>query len=70
MFLDGFNFSRFLEDCYAENGRRMSAFDPEVLRPHFLPQLAKVALKALRLWSMRAEVEPNTGPLPPLRGAR
>src|SRR5215467_7651088 len=70
MFLDGFNFSRFLEDCYSENGRRMSLFDPELLRPSFLPQLAEVALKALRLWSLRADVEPNTGPLPPLRGAR
>jgi hypothetical protein len=69
MFLDGFNFSRFLEDCYTENSRRMSAFDPDLLRPSFLPQLAKVALRALRLWSMQAEVELNTGPLPPLRGA-
>jgi hypothetical protein len=68
MFLDGFNFRRFLEDCYAENSRRMSMFDQELLRPSFLPQLAEVALKAMRLWSVRAEVEPNTGPLPPLRG--
>ena len=70
MFLDGFNFRRFLEDCYSENSRRMSLFEPELLRPSFLPQLAEVALKALRLWSLRAEVEPNTGPLPPLHGAR
>jgi hypothetical protein len=70
MFLDGFNFRRFLEDCYAENRRRMSAFEPELLQPSFLPQLAEVALKALRLWSARAEVEPNTVSLPPLRGAR
>jgi hypothetical protein len=68
MFLDGFNFRRFLEDCYAENGRRMSMFDPELLRPSFLPQLAEVALTAMRLWSVRAEVEPNTASLPPLRG--
>jgi hypothetical protein len=70
MFLDGFNFRQFLEDCYAENSRRMSFFDPELLRPSFLPQLTEVALKALRLWSMREGVEPNTGPLPPLRGVR
>jgi hypothetical protein len=68
MFLDGFNFRRFLEDCYAENSRRMSAFEPELLRPTFLPQLAEVALKALRVWSVRADVEPNTASLPPLRG--
>ena len=55
MFLDGFNFRRFLEDCYAENSRRMSVFEPQLLRPSFLPQLAEVALKALRLWSARAD---------------
>jgi len=68
MFLDGFNFRHFLEDCYAENSRRMSVFEPELLRPSFLPQLASVALKALRLWSVRAEIEPNTVALPPLHG--
>jgi len=69
MFLDGFNFRNFLEDCYAENGRRMSSFDPELLRPSFLPQLAEVALKAMRLWNVRAEVEPAASSLPSLRGA-
>lgn len=54
MFLDGFNFRQFLEDCYAENGRRMGAFEPELLRPSFMPQLADVALKALRLWHARS----------------
>ena len=70
MFLDGFNFRRFLEDCYAENSRRMSVFDPELLRPSFLPQLTDVALRALRLWGRRAEVESRPGPLPPLYGAQ
>jgi len=70
MFLDGFNFRRFLEDCYAENSRRMSVFDPELLRPSFLPQLTDVALKALRLWSGRAAVNTGSGPLPPLYGAQ
>jgi hypothetical protein len=60
MFLDGFNFRQFLEDCYAENGRRMSEFDPELLRPSFLPQLAEMALRALRLWNSRARPEPDS----------
>jgi hypothetical protein len=60
MFLDGFNFRQFLEDCYSENGRRMSAFDPELLRPSFLPQLAETALRALRLWSARAKLQPDS----------
>jgi hypothetical protein len=60
MFLDGFNFRQFLEDCYSENGRRMSAFDPELLRPSFLPQLAETALRALRLWNARAKLQPDS----------
>jgi hypothetical protein len=70
MFLDDFNFRRFLEDCYTENSRRMSVFAPELLRPSFLPQLTDVALKALRLWSRRAGLDTASGPLPPLYGAQ
>ena len=58
VFLDGFTFRRFLEDCYSENRRRMDAFDHELLRPSFLPQLADAALSALRLWSFRARPLP------------
>src|ERR1700754_2513305 len=58
VFLDGFTFRRFLEDCYSENRRRMDAFEPELLRPSFLPQLAETALGALRLWSFRAKPLP------------
>jgi hypothetical protein len=58
VFLDGFTFRRFLEDCYLENRRRMDAFDPELLRPSFLPQLAQTALSAMRLWSFRAKPLP------------
>ena len=53
MFLDGFTFHRFLEDCYLENGRRMKAFDVELLRPSFLPALAEIALTSLRFWNFR-----------------
>jgi hypothetical protein len=60
MFLDGFNFRKFLEDCYSENHRRMSEFESELLRPSFLPQLAETALKALRLWNSRSKLEPNS----------
>ena len=59
MFLDGFNFRKFLEDCYSENSRRMGAFEPELLRPSFLPQLAEVALRAMRLWNARSKLEPD-----------
>jgi hypothetical protein len=55
VFLDDFTFRRFLEDCYSENRRRMDGFDPELLRPSFLPQLAETALGALRLWGLRAQ---------------
>jgi hypothetical protein len=54
VFLDGFTFRRFLEDCYSENRRRLSDFAPELLTPSFLPQLAETALAALRLWSFRS----------------
>jgi hypothetical protein len=60
VFLDGFNFRSFLEDCYSENSRRMSAFEPELLRPSFLPQLADVALRALRLWTAQTRQEPGS----------
>ncbi|HEY2010036.1 MAG TPA: hypothetical protein VGH23_13665, partial [Rhizomicrobium sp.] len=58
VFLDGFTFSRFLEDCYSENRRRMGVFDKELLRPSFLPQLAETALGAMRLWSFRSRPLP------------
>jgi hypothetical protein len=58
VFLNDFTFRRFLEDCYSENRRRMGAFEPDLLRPSFLPQLAEAALGALRLWSFRAKPLP------------
>jgi hypothetical protein len=38
----------------------MSAFEPELLRPSFLPQLAETALKALRLWNLQAKSEADS----------
>src|SRR6185437_6346484 len=55
VFLDGFTFRRFLEDCYAENARRMSVVDERLLRPSFLPGLADIALASLRLWNRRGK---------------
>jgi hypothetical protein len=36
----------------SENARRMSTFDPGLLRPGFLSALADTALASLRLWSV------------------
>ena len=61
VFLDGFNFRSFLEDCYAENRRRMDGFDEHLLRPQFLPAMTNVALSGLRLWSLgRRKEQPAT----------
>jgi hypothetical protein len=49
VFLDGFTFRNFVEECYAEHARRMGEFDPDLLRPRFLPALAGIALAGLRL---------------------
>jgi hypothetical protein len=53
VFLDDFTFRGFVENCYRENARRMSLFDPDLLQPRFLPSLASVALTSLRLWHGR-----------------
>jgi hypothetical protein len=54
IFLDGFTFRRFVEECYAENARRMADFGTDLLRPRFLPSLAGAALSGLRLLPARA----------------
>jgi hypothetical protein len=53
MFLDGFSFHRFVEECHRENARRMSAFDPNLMQPRLLPAVAGLALRGLRLWNSR-----------------
>jgi hypothetical protein len=53
MFLDGFSFRRFVEDCYRENARRMSVFDPDLMQPRLLPAVADLALRGLQLWDRR-----------------
>ena len=53
MFLEGFSFRQFVEDCYRENARRMGVFNPDLMQPRLLPAIADVALKGLRLWENR-----------------
>jgi len=53
MFLEGFSFRQFVEDCYRENGRRMSPFDPNLLQPRLLPAIAHMAVSGLRTWDRR-----------------
>lgn len=50
MFLDDFSFRQFVEDCYRENSRRMSQFDPSLMQPRLLPAIADLAVRGLRLW--------------------
>ncbi|MBU2655717.1 hypothetical protein KOE73_15345 [Acidomonas methanolica] len=50
LFLDGFSFRGFVEDCHRENARRMRAFDPELMQPRLLPGIADLALRGISLW--------------------
>ena len=58
LFLEGFSFRQFVEDCYRENARRMSAFDPDLLQPRLLPAIADKAVAGLRLWDRRRKPKP------------
>jgi hypothetical protein len=49
VFLDGFTFRGFVEECRAEHLRRMRDFDSELLQPRLLPKLAGIALAGLPL---------------------
>ena len=53
LFLEGFSFPKFVEDCYRENARRMDVFDPDLMQPRLLPAIAEMALKGLRIWGRR-----------------
>lgn len=48
-FMAGFRVRRLLEECLAENTRRLAGYDERLLRPRFLPRLAKLALPLARL---------------------
>ncbi|HEY1930747.1 MAG TPA: hypothetical protein VGG99_01930 [Acetobacteraceae bacterium] len=60
MFLDGFSFRQFVEDCYRENTRRMSVFDPALMQPRLLPAVADLAVRGLRLWDRRRPQRTHT----------
>ena len=40
----------FLRACIGENDRYMASFDPRLLRPRFIPTLAKIALAIVEIW--------------------
>ena len=56
MFLDGFSFRQFVENCYRENARRMSVFNPDLMQPRLLPAIADLAVRGLRLWDRRSSL--------------
>src|SRR5215469_2754486 len=60
MFLDGFSFRRFVEDCCRENTRRMGVFDPDLMQPRLLPAIAIMAVRGLRLWDRNRPRLPRT----------
>jgi hypothetical protein len=60
MFLDGFSFRQFVEDCYRENARRMGVFDPDLMQPRLLPTIANLAIRGLRLWDRSKPRLPRT----------
>jgi hypothetical protein len=51
VFLEGFTLRSFVEECCVEHERRMREFDPDLLRPRFLPKLGSIALAGLRFGS-------------------
>jgi hypothetical protein len=42
-FLDGFSVRRLIDQCLAENARRLGAFERDLARPRLLPGLARTA---------------------------
>jgi hypothetical protein len=49
VFFEGFTFGGFIEECCSEHARRMRDFDPDLLRPRFLPRIAAIVITGLRL---------------------
>jgi hypothetical protein len=47
----------FLRLCLRENDRRLAGFDGGLLRPRFVPALARLALRSLSPFARRAKGE-------------
>jgi len=48
--MDGLTPAKFVRACVEENDRLMSEFDPRLLRPTFIPTLARIALAILEFF--------------------
>ena len=48
--MDGLTPAKFVRACLEENDRLMSEFDPRLLRPTFIPTLARIALAILEFF--------------------
>lgn len=55
-FLDGFTVRKLMEECLAENRRRMSRHDARLLRPQLFPQATRFALAFMRAFDKRKPV--------------
>ena len=53
VFLDDFSMKRLVGECLAENARRMSEFDRDLLQPRLLPAVGRIVFSAMRLWPGR-----------------
>lgn len=50
---DGVDLKKLLDLCIAENDRRLSAYDPRLIRPTFMPRVARLARRVMRLFERR-----------------
>lgn len=57
VFMNDFSIERLISECLSENDRRMSQFDPELLQPRLLLNIAAVALSRLRLLPKRSPAQ-------------
>ena len=62
-FLEGFSARRLVEECLAEHSRRLGQFEADLVRPRFMPGLAKAARALARAGAVAR-------PLRPARAAR
>jgi hypothetical protein len=51
-FLEGFSVRRLVDQCLAENARRLGEFEPELARPRLMPSIARVVQAAVSAGSL------------------